>query len=257
MFNAKILTDNGVNLEKSLELFGDMNTYNETLSDFLRDVSTKLQDLKKYKEQADMSNYAIIVHSLKSDAKYFGFEKLAELAYNHEKESKTNNMYYIYDHYDELMEETKRILGIVKTYLGVETEIDRESKDSISSKKDSSILVVDDSNIISNFITKIFDNNYEVIVAKDGAEAIDKLSNLTSEIAGMLLDLNMPNVNGYEVLKFMKTNNIFSQISVAIITGTDSKAVLENIKEYPVVAILEKPFNETNVKKVVEMLIKK
>ena len=31
-----------------------------------------------------MSNYAILVHSLKSDAKYLGFTKLAELAYNHE-----------------------------------------------------------------------------------------------------------------------------------------------------------------------------
>ena len=73
----------------------------------------------------------------------------------------------------------------------------------------------------------------------------------------MLLDLNMPNVNGYEVLKFMHTNNIFKDINVAIITGTDSKSVLENIKGYPVVAILEKPFNENNVKAVVDMLIKK
>ena len=35
MLDSKILTENGVNLEKSLELFGDMDTYNETLSDFL------------------------------------------------------------------------------------------------------------------------------------------------------------------------------------------------------------------------------
>ena len=96
MFNSKILTDNGVNLEKSLELFGDMNTYNETLSDFLSDVENKLADIKKYKEAADMANYAILVHSLKSDARYFGFEMLADMAYNHEMESKAKNMYYVY-----------------------------------------------------------------------------------------------------------------------------------------------------------------
>lgn len=255
MFNAKILTDNGVNLEKSLELFGDMDTYNETLSDFLNDVETKLLDIKKFKESADMANYAILVHSLKSDARYFGFDKLAELSYNHEMESKANNMYYVYDHYDELMEEAKRILDIVKTYLGV--QIAAEKEEMVEVKKECSFLVVDDSNIISNFVTNILDDNYGVIVAKDGAEAIDKLSNLTHEIVGMLLDLNMPNVNGYEVLQFMHTNNIFKDINVAIITGTDSKEVLENIKGYPVTAILEKPFNENNVKKVVEMLIKK
>lgn len=256
MFNEKILIDNGVNLTKSLELFGDMNTYNESLSDFLKDVSLKLADIKRYKEAADMANYAILVHSLKSDAKYFGFDKLAELAYNHELKSKENDMYYVYDHYEELMDETDRILKIVRAYLGVETASDLKPVTQ-NVKKDSSILVVDDSNIISNFISKIFNNSYDVIIAKDGSEAIDKLSNLTEEIAGMLLDLNMPNVNGYEVLQFMKTNNIFSKINVAIITGSDSKAVLENIKQYPVMAVLEKPFNEANVMKVVEMLIKK
>ena len=46
MYNTKILTDNGVNLEKSLELFGDMDTYNETLVDFLNDGERKLHDIK-------------------------------------------------------------------------------------------------------------------------------------------------------------------------------------------------------------------
>ena len=59
MFNSKILTDNGVNIEKSLELFGDMNTYNESLIDFLKEVESKFEKLKNFKEIADMSNYSI------------------------------------------------------------------------------------------------------------------------------------------------------------------------------------------------------
>lgn len=254
MFNEKILTDNGVNLAKSLELFGDMSTYNETLGDFLKDVEGKLSDIRKYKESGDMANYSILVHSLKSDAKYFGFDKLAELAYNHEMESKTNNMYYVSLHYDELEEEARRIVGVVKMYFGmgnVSTDTQVEKR---PTKKNNTILVVDDSNMIANFITKVFNGTYRVIVAKDGAEAINTLANYPEVIAGMLLDLNMPNVNGYEVLKFMKTNDLFKSVDVAIITGTDSKAVLDNVSEYPVMAILEKPFNEANVKKVVEIL---
>jgi len=257
MYNTKILTDNGVNLEKSLELFGDMDTYNETLVDFLNDVERKLHDIKKYKELSDMANYAILVHSLKSDAKYFGFERLAELAYNHELRSKANDMYYVADNYKELMEEANRIVKLVKSYLGVATEKDikKETTHSDNTEKNK-ILVVDDSNIISNFITKIFDDTYDVISLKDGKEAIDFLASNTSTIREMLLDLNMPNVNGYEVLNFMKINNFFSKISVAIITGTDSASVLQNTKGYPIVAILEKPFNEANVRKVVNMLVK-
>ena len=148
MFNSKILTDNGVNLEKSLELFGDMNTYNESLNDFLNDVENKMANIKKYKENGDMANYAILVHSLKSDSKYFGFEKLADIAFNHEKESKANNMYYVSLHYDELEEEAKRIIDIVKTYLGVNNlTMLSGTNEKVKVKKNNTILVVDDSNI--------------------------------------------------------------------------------------------------------------
>ena len=121
MKDVNLLISNGVNIEKSLELFGDMETYNDTLHDFLSEVEGKLAKIKSYKEVADMANYAILVHSLKSDAKYFGFEKLAELAYNHEMESKANNMYYVTDHFDELMQEANRIVALVKQYMGITT----------------------------------------------------------------------------------------------------------------------------------------
>ena len=67
----------------------------------------------------------------------------------------------------------------------------------------------------------------------------------------------MPVVDGYEVLKFMKTNNLFEKINVAIISGTDTNEILESTKDYPIKAILEKPFNEENVRRVVEIIAKK
>ena len=87
MKDVSFLVENGIDVKGSLELFGDMDMYNETASDFLNSVPKKLADIKKYKEASDMPNYAILVHSLKSDSKYLGFTKLAELAYNHEMKS--------------------------------------------------------------------------------------------------------------------------------------------------------------------------
>lgn len=254
MFDTKILIENGVNLEKSLELFGDIATYNDNLDEFLDGVEKLLNDINTYKSQNDMANYAIVVHSLKSDAKYYGFEKLAELALNHELKSKENDVAYVSLHFDELKDEILRVTNLVQQYLGLDYE-----KTETEVKKDLvySILVVDDSNIISNFVTKIFSDKYNVIACKDGQMAIDQLSSLTSSIAGMLLDINMPNVDGYEVLKFMKTNNLFDKINVAIISGTDTNQILEETKEYPIKAILEKPFNEENVKRIVELIANK
>ncbi|MEG0577468.1 MAG: hypothetical protein RR500_06375 [Bacilli bacterium] len=47
MKDVNILKENGVNVAASLELFGDMETYDETLNDFLESVDQKLSDIKK------------------------------------------------------------------------------------------------------------------------------------------------------------------------------------------------------------------
>ena len=250
MKDVNILKNNGVNVEKSLELFGDMETYNETLETFLNEIDEKINNIKKYKEIADMANYAILVHSLKSDAKYFGFDKLAELSYNHELESKANHIYYIYDHFDELMDELDRILNIVRQYLGKEVI----KKEEVNVVKDKTILVVDDSEVISSFIKKLFNNEYNVVLAKDGMEAINNLDN--ESIVGMLLDLNMPNVNGFVVLEYMSKNNLFDKIPVSIITGVGNDDIVKKTFEYPIVDVLRKPFNERDIRKVVEKTIK-
>lgn len=252
MKDVSFLVENGIDVKGSLELFGDMDMYNETASDFLNSVPKKLADIKKYKEASDMPNYAILVHSLKSDSKYLGFTKLAELAYNHEMKSKDNDITYVYTNYDELMREANRIVNVVKEYMGMEVE--QEEKPVIV--KDKTILVVDDSNIIRNFIKKIFNDTYEVIVANDGREAIDAISlNPNSNIVGMLLDLNMPNVNGYEVLEYFDKHNLFSKIPVSIVTGDDYRETVDRVFAYPVVDILIKPFNERDIKRIVEKTI--
>ena len=255
MKDVNLLISNGVNIEKSLELFGDMETYNDTLHDFLSEVEGKLAKIKACKEIGDMANYAILVHSLKSDSKYFGFEKLAELAYNHEMESKANNMYYVTDHFDELMTEANRIVTLVKQYMGIATNNTNQAARQLVIK-DKTILVVDDSNVVRNFVYKIFNSEYDVLIANDGKEALDIIkSNVDDKIVGMLLDLNMPNVDGFQVLDYFKQTNLFARIPVAIITGEGTQNNIERAYQYPIVDMLQKPFNEVNVKNIVDKLI--
>lgn len=254
MKDVSLLVRNGVNVDGSLELFGDMEMYNETLNDFLKSVDKKLADIKRYKEASDMPNYAILVHSLKSDSKYLGFTKLAELAYDHELKSKDSDITYIYNHYDELIVEANRIVNLVKEYMGLPTNNDSKSNTPVV--KDKTILVVDDSNIIRNFIKKIFNDQYEVIVANDGREAIDAVElNPNSNIVAMLLDLNMPNINGFEVLEYFDKHSLFARIPVSIVTGDDYRETVEKVFAYPVVDILTKPFNERDIKQVVEKTV--
>ena len=111
------LKENGVDLDKSLELLGDIEMYNMTLNDFLSEVEDKWNNIVTYKNNSDMENYAIEVHSLKSDAKYLGFMSLADISYQHELKSKENDINFILEHFTELEIEYNKALAIAKTYI--------------------------------------------------------------------------------------------------------------------------------------------
>ena len=101
-----------------MEILGDMDMYNETVQDFVNEIDNKMSEIEKFKNAGDMPNYAIQVHSLKSDSKYLGLSKLTELAYNHEIASKANDLKFVNDNYAELIQEAKKMISIIKRYNG-------------------------------------------------------------------------------------------------------------------------------------------
>lgn len=119
------------------------------------------------------------------------------------------------------------------------------------------ILVADDSNIIRNFVKRIFSEKYNVGVAQDGEEALKiiKANQNNEEIVAVLLDLNMPRVDGFAVLDFMNNNQLFSKMPVSIISGDSSKDTIAKAFGYQIVDMLAKPFTEMDIKHVVEKTI--
>ncbi len=255
MKSPEFLTEKGVDLQTSLELFGNIETYNDTVGEFVVSIENKLNKLQTYLAAKDMPNYAIYAHSLKSDAQYFGFKTLAEIAYNHELKSKAGDIYYVTENSNTLITEANKASAIIKEYMSDEGPVLITETPPAYTKK--TILVVDDSNIIRNFTKRIFSDQYEIGMAKDGQEAINILiSNKDNQsIVAMLLDLNMPVVNGFKVLEYMQANNLFAKIPVSIITGDSTKETIEKAYQYPIVDMLEKPFNDQDVKRVVEKTI--
>ena len=118
------------------------------------------------------------------------------------------------------------------------------------------ILVADDSRIISNIVERAFKDEYEVLVALNGKEAIDTITNnVDDSIVGLLLDLNMPEVDGFAVLDYFKENNLFKRIPVCIITGDVQKERIDRAFNYDIVDVLAKPFTFENVREEVEKII--
>ena len=93
-------------------------------------------------------------------------------------------------------------------------------------------------------------------MAYNGREAIDIVkNNVDDSIVGLLLDLNMPEVDGFAVLDYFKENNLFKRIPVCIITGDVQKERIDRAFNYPIVDVLAKPFTFDNVREEVEKII--
>lgn len=269
MMNVDYLKENGIDVEKSLELFGDIQTYNDTIGEFILGASSKMPRLEEYKNAKDMNNYAIYAHSLKSDARYFGFTKLAEIAENQEMKSKAGDVYYIYDTYNDLVNEVNRLIHVIKRYLGKEDMPNEVEKPAPTEEKEEkmtanrevyqtpTILVADDSNIVRNFVIRIFSDSYQVAAAKDGQEALEIIeSNKGNDnLKAILLDLNMPRVDGFKVLDYMQEHNLLQDLPVSIISGDSSKETIMKAFTYPIVDMIKKPFNDIDIKRVVEKTI--
>lgn len=110
---------------------------------------------------------------------------------------------------------------------------------------------MDDSNIIINYIENLVKNDYNVVRANNGIEAVNKVN---ENIYAILLDINMPKSNGIDVLKYLTDNDLIEKIPVVIITGNDTKEAIREVIGYNVLDVLNKPFTPDNIKKVISLI---
>ncbi len=117
------------------------------------------------------------------------------------------------------------------------------------------IIVADDSMIIKNIVEKALSDEYIVLKANNGKQAIDYITKKEYDIKGVLLDLNMPEYDGFMVLNYFKNNNLFSRYPVSIISGDDTKETIDRAFTYDIVDMLNKPFSADNVKNIVNKML--
>ena len=258
MKDTEFLRSNGVNLDNALELLGDLSFYDETLATFIEENKTRLPNIQKFKNEGNMADYAILVHALKSDAKYLGFMDLADIAYEHEMASKANDINTVNAKFNDLVNIYNKYARIAFKYLETEAPVNSQqvvNEPTQASSNNKKIIVADDSIIISNIVVKAFEGEYEVLVANNGQETIDFIkANNTENIVALILDLNMPKVDGFAVLDYLRDNNLSKSIPVCIITGDVEKERIDRAFTYNIVDVLPKPFTIENVRNVVEKI---
>jgi two-component system, chemotaxis family, chemotaxis protein CheY len=102
------------------------------------------------------------------------------------------------------------------------------------------ILVVDDSTTIRKLITYILKKQaYVTAEAEDGLDAMEKLGGL--EVDLVIVDLNMPNMDGIEFVKSMRSNYYYMDIPIIMLTTTKDDTLKRNALDAGVNMFLNKP----------------
>ncbi len=91
------------------------------------------------------------------------------------------------------------------------------------------VLIVDDEALNRELLGNIIETEYKVIFASDGKEALEKIHTYGDNLSLVLLDLLMPVLDGYEVLKTMKEEGSITDIPVIVLTSEKSSEI-ESLK---------------------------
>ena len=105
------------------------------------------------------------------------------------------------------------------------------------------ILIADDSKMNQQILSEILGDRYEYLYADDGMQALDLLH---SEFdIDLLLDINMPRLDGFGVLEVMKQHNWLQEIPVIITSSEDDESFIQKAYELGVTDYIRRPFNLT------------
>ena len=107
----------------------------------------------------------------------------------------------------------------------------------------SQILLVDDSAMNRMILKEILGGDYSILEAENGHECLEKMQAEAGNIALVLLDINMPVMDGFEVLKAMNANHTIEDIPVIMISSDDSDAAIRRSYELGASDYVNRPFD--------------
>lgn len=109
------------------------------------------------------------------------------------------------------------------------------------------ILIADDSEMNRELLAAILEEEYDIIQANDGVQAVDCFQRHAEEISLLLLDIVMPHMDGFEVLSYMNKEHWIDSIPVVIISSENSPIYIKRGYDLGATDFIEKPFDANMV----------
>lgn len=142
---------------------------------------------------------------------------------------------------DQCMYQAKTSKNMVVTESDLQHETQNITNPSATHKY--KILIVDDSEMNREILSSILGDEFDILEAADGKECISVIRKYGRDIALVLLDIVMPEMDGFEVLEFMNKYEWIDDIPVIMISSEDSAASVKKAYEMGVSDYINRPFD--------------
>lgn len=119
----------------------------------------------------------------------------------------------------------------------------QKQKNSEDGKLKQQILIVDDSEMNREILKEILKEDYRILEAANGEECLEELERYGTGISLVLLDIVMPEMDGFEVLAVMNQNHWIEDIPVIMISSEDSDSYIRRAYEMGVSDYISRPFD--------------
>ncbi len=117
------------------------------------------------------------------------------------------------------------------------------------------ILLIDDDSINREILKNIFDDQHTFEEAENGLEGLKKIRKFKEKLCAILLDVNMPVMNGIELLKILHEQEIPSQIPIFLITSQNEESTAREAYELGVMDVINKPVTSFVIQRRVQSVI--
>ena len=111
------------------------------------------------------------------------------------------------------------------------------------------VLLIDDNEATCTLIKAVLHRDFTVDVAADGQDAMERLR--TKHYAAIILDLRMPQADGFSVLEFLQENDPRTLRSVLVVTAALTATEMARTKTFDVCSIISKPFDPEEIARLV------
>ena len=214
----------GVLISKGIERFGSKEAYFDIVRSFALNTPPLLEKLR-HVSKSGLDDYVIIVHGVKGSARGIGADAFADIAEALEKAARSGDYDYVETHNARLLDAGWKLLSDIEEMLTLIAQNEQKpgakspGRDEGAERK--RIILVDDNLTSLEMGRKMLGDHYQVIPAVSAGQMFEILEKVTPDL--ILLDVEMPEMNGYHAIRLLKSNPLYAGIPVIFLTGRNEE----------------------------------